>query len=55
MNNRIAVASMIDVAGDRIWIPPTGRPYWCGRQPCRDLTDEELEKYGLKRLAPTLP
>jgi hypothetical protein len=32
----------------RIWIPPTGRPYWilAGKPNAGpDLTDEEIEKY----------
>ena len=32
----------------RIWIPPTGRPYWiiAGKSNAGpDLTDEEIEKY----------
>jgi hypothetical protein len=36
-------ATQIDLPdGRRVWIPPTGRPYWCHEQPCKDLTDEEI-------------
>lgn len=48
MNDRVAVAYMMNFEdGRRIWVPPTGRPFWTDRQPVRDLTDEELKKYGL--------
>ena len=48
-NDRIAIASMRDVEdGKRIWFPPNGdRPYWAHLPRARDLTDAELQKYGL--------
>lgn len=43
--NALALATMIDLNdGRRIWIPPTGRPYWCHTQPCVNLTDAEIEE-----------
>lgn len=58
-NEETAVAAgciNVDKSGcTRIWIPPTGRPYWviAGRHTnagpdLTDLTDEELVKYGLR-------
>ena len=50
-SKEIAYAGQIDLPGGRrIWIPPTGRPYWVGgvnAGPC--LTDEEIIKYLPKR------
>ncbi|MFA5379197.1 MAG: hypothetical protein WC455_25805 [Dehalococcoidia bacterium] len=49
--NRLCMAGYIDVDGRRrIWLPPTGRPYWIGVRPYNagpDLTDKEMAKYGL--------
>lgn len=46
---RLAVAGMIDLLdGRRIWIPPTGRPFWTHTQPTRVLTDDELAEFGLR-------
>ncbi len=45
----IASAGCIDLRnGKRIWIPPTGRPYWVGGPNAGpDLTDAEMAKYGI--------
>ena len=44
-----SIAASIDLPdGRRIWIPPSGRPYWVGGANAGpDLTDAELERYGL--------
>lgn len=49
---RIAFAGQIDTPDGRIWVPPTGKPYWIDRTPGRagpDLTDEEIEKYLMEK------
>ena len=51
MADRIAAACQIDLPnGLRIWVPPTGRPYWVGKLAGKagpDLTDQELVEHGL--------
>jgi len=31
--------------GRRIWVPPTGKPFWAHCSPTVNLTDEEIRRY----------
>lgn len=48
---QLAIAGYADTREGRVWIPPTGKPYWvtgpkCSQFRCGpDLTDEELARY----------
>jgi hypothetical protein len=50
--SEIIASCCIDLSnGKRIWIPPTGRPFWVlTSRPNAgpDLTDEEIEKFIIK-------
>jgi hypothetical protein len=44
----IARAGQLDVESRRIWIPPTGKPFWIdlsGNGRHRDLTEAEMRRY----------
>lgn len=44
----IASAFQIDLKdGSRIWVPPTGRPFWAHIANGDELTDEEMRKHGI--------
>lgn len=49
-DERIAVARQLDLPdGRRIWVPPTGKPFWCHCQPTVDLTDDEIKQFVAAR------
>lgn len=49
----VACATQLDFPdGRRIWVPPTGQPYWVIYGGTQFLTDQEIEKY-LMRASPS--
>jgi hypothetical protein len=52
----VAIAIQIDVhGGGRLWLPPTGRPYWINGDATEEATDADLARLGLAYLVSPIP